>query len=99
MNREALDSFRDNSDFFKALEIAGKRELAVIRRALVNDPKEYSNQIENIFYLNRNFYDTDSPQRLVNRPNHRGYTPLYIACKNGNIEVKENSIITKIWLS
>jgi len=74
MHKEALDSFRDNSDFFNALEIAGKRELAMIRRALINDPKE-------------NFYDEDSPQRLVNRPNHRGYTPLYIACKNGNIEL------------
>jgi len=40
MHREALDSFRDNSDFFKALEVAGKRELAMIRRALVKDPKE-----------------------------------------------------------
>jgi len=40
MHKEALDSFRDNSDFFNALEIAGKRELAMIRRALINDPKE-----------------------------------------------------------
>ena len=40
-----------------------------------------------LFSFNRNFYESDDPQRLANKPNHRGYSPLYIACKNANFEV------------
>ena len=32
-------------------------------------------------------YDDDSIHRITNKPNPQGYTPLYIACKNGNLEV------------
>lgn len=35
-----------------------------------------------------NMYEPDSVHRLANKPNHKGYTPLYIACKNGNLEVQ-----------
>lgn len=27
------------------------------------------------------------PERLVNKPNADGWTPLYVACLNGNFEV------------
>ena len=32
-------------------------------------------------------YDEDSIERITNKPNPQGYTPLYIACKNGNLDV------------
>lgn len=27
------------------------------------------------------------PERLINKPNHEGRTPLYLACLHGNFEV------------
>jgi len=74
MHSGALDKFRDHTAFFELLENAGKKELVTIKRVLSSDPKE-------------NLYDSESPDRLANKPNFRGYSPLYIACKNGNSEL------------
>jgi len=70
----ALDKFRDHSAFFELLDSAGKKEIPVIKSILLSDPKE-------------NLYDPESADRLANKPNFRGYSPLYIACKNGNLEL------------
>lgn len=74
LQRSAINEFRYNASFFDALEIGGSEEIKYIRKALANDPKA-------------NFYEVDDSQRLTNKPNHRGYSPLYIACKNANIEL------------
>jgi hypothetical protein len=74
MYNDALNDFREQTAFFEALQIASKMDLIRIRATLTNDPKE-------------NFYDPESPYRLANKPNHKGYTPLYIACKNGHLEL------------
>ena len=31
--------------------------------------------------------DLDDPEHLINHCNQYGYTPMYIAAKNGNLEV------------
>jgi hypothetical protein len=74
MYNDALNEFREQTAFFEALQIASTLDLTRIRATLMNDPKE-------------NFYDAESPFRLANKPNHKGYTPLYIACKNGHLEL------------
>jgi hypothetical protein len=74
IHNDALDSFRDQHVFFEALESASKKDLPLIKKILQKDPKA-------------NLYDADSPYRLANKPNHRGYTPLYVACKNGNLDL------------
>jgi hypothetical protein len=71
---DALSEFRDQTAFFEALQIASKKDLVNIRATLMKDPKE-------------NYYDAESPHRLANKPNYKGYTPLYIACKNGHLEL------------
>jgi hypothetical protein len=82
IHNEALGTFRDQTTLFGALETASKKDFAYIKSALISDPKE-------------NLYDEDSPQRLVNRPNYRGYTPFYVACKNGNVELIELLLVFK----
>jgi ankyrin repeat protein len=34
----------------------------------------------------RNLYQTDHPMHVLNKPLWKDQTPLYIACKNGNID-------------
>ena len=41
MYNNALDSFRDHTAFFKALNVASKEDLAEIKKALHEDPKRY----------------------------------------------------------
>jgi hypothetical protein len=38
----------------------------------------------------RNLHDPEDPNRIANKPNSFGYTPLYVACKNGNLRVTHN---------
>lgn len=71
---KALGMFRNQLSFFKALEVGSEEDLLFIRDMLGNDPKA-------------NLYDAANPERLANKPDHRGYTPLYVACKNGNLEL------------
>lgn len=32
-------------------------------------------------------YDPEDPNRMANKPNSYGQSPLYVACKNGNLRV------------
>jgi len=70
----ALKEFRDQAHLFEALERASPEDLEFIKAVLSHDPK-------------KNMYEGDSLQRLSNKPNPHGQTPLYIACKNGNLEL------------
>ena len=38
-------------------------------------------------FSSRFIYSDDDKARLTNKQDHRGYTPLYVACKNGNLKV------------
>ena len=80
--------FRNQLSFFKALEVGSEEDLNLIRYMLGNDPKAYEiGSYNGLIWFNSNLYDGANPERLANKPDHRGYTPLYIACKNGNLEV------------
>jgi hypothetical protein len=35
----------------------------------------------------RHFYDRSNPAHLINKPNRMNQTPLYVACRNGNLAV------------
>ena len=41
-----------------------------------------------IFFFLRFIKDENDIERIYNKPNVDGETPLYVACKNGNQEVK-----------
>lgn len=51
-----------------------KSDAELVVQAIVNDPKNY-------------LLAQDSPDRLVNRVDVQGHSPLYIACKNGNLQI------------
>jgi len=74
LQSHVLREFRDQSTFFQALERSSASDIAFIQTALESDPRE-------------NLYDEDSTQRITNKPNTQGYTPLYVASKNGNIQL------------
>jgi len=74
MTQDALHDSREQAAFFKALERGSSDDLKYIRERLTKDPKKY-------------YFSEEDPNTLTNKPNHLGYTPLYVACRNGNIEL------------
>ncbi|KAM3133337.1 hypothetical protein pb186bvf_014498 [Paramecium bursaria] len=58
------------------LQIERGENIQQIQELLSQDPKRY-------------LYDTSNPLRLLNKKNQNGLTPLYIACRNGHLQVCE----------
>lgn len=70
----ALDDVRQQDRFFDMIQRGGEKDIPLIQKELDTDPKRY-------------FYDRTNPNHLINKPNRMNQTPLYLACRNGNIGV------------
>jgi hypothetical protein len=65
---------------FKSIERGSEEDIEFVISCLKQDHRS-------------NMYEADSVYRLANKPNHKGYTPLYVACKNGHLNVKTSHCI------
>ncbi|CAD8190802.1 unnamed protein product [Paramecium pentaurelia] len=65
---DALKAIKRERELFYYVEKGSQIDL--IEKIIMNDPKRY-------------LYEPTSPLRLVNKKNSSGFTPLYIAAKNG----------------
>ena len=70
----ALDDVRQQDRFFDLVQRGGERDIPVLLKEIEQDPK-------------RHFYDRSSPHHLINKKNRMNQTPLYLACRNGNLSV------------
>jgi ankyrin repeat protein len=69
-----INDFQDRMSFFRALERGKDSDFDKIKKFLQADPKRF-------------MHEPDSPSRSTNKPNPTGYSPLYVACKNGNLKL------------
>jgi ankyrin repeat protein len=74
VTRLALDDVRQQDRFFDLVQRGGEKDLPLIVRELESDPKKY-------------FYDRNNPMHLINKTNRMNQTPLYLACRNGNLSI------------
>jgi len=72
--RDPMKDFVEKTHFFLAIERGMDVDLEFIKNMIENDPKKY-------------LYDNLDPERLCNKQSIDGQTPLYIACKNGHLEI------------
>jgi len=70
----ALDDVRQQDRFFDLVQRGGEKDIPVLLKEIENDPK-------------RHFYDRKSPHHLINKTNRMNQTPIYLACRNGNLSI------------
>jgi ankyrin repeat protein len=70
----AIDEIRTAERLFEFVAIGGEKEIKLVNKELFIDPK-------------RHIYDKKDPNHLINRYNRLRQTPLYVACKNGNLQM------------
>ena len=70
----ALEDLRKKEHFFSLLQIGGQNSLQELKQYFEADPKKY-------------IRDLNDPESLSNKKNADGESPLYIACRNGHLEV------------
>ena len=78
---------RENSAYHIAIQDLRREQnlLQCVERGNPDDLIKISTEIENDPY--RKLRNVSHPLSLINKRNRDGQTPLYIACKNGNLEV------------
>ncbi len=69
-----MDDLRQQDRFFELIQKGGDKDIPLILKELEKDPK-------------RHFYDRSNPVHMINKPNRMLQTPLYVACRNGNLAV------------
>lgn len=74
VTRSALDDLRKMDRFFELIQKGGDKDIPLLQRELDRDPKKH-------------FYDRSNPNHLINKTNRFNQTPLYLACRNGNLAV------------
>jgi ankyrin repeat protein len=74
VTKHALDDLRQQDRFFDLIQKGGDKDIPLLQRELDRDPK-------------RHFYDRSNPAHLINKTNRLNQTPLYLACRNGNLAV------------
>ncbi|CDW87167.1 calmodulin [Stylonychia lemnae] len=74
LTRTVLDDRRNQERFFDLIEAGGEKNLKKIQQEIDEDPKRY-------------IYDVKDPCHLINKHNRMYQTPLYVACRNGNLGV------------
>ena len=70
----AIQDIRREDRFFRAIETGGPEDLNLLIKEIEDDPY-------------RLLRDASHPLSLVNKRNRAGQTPLYVACKNGNLTI------------
>lgn len=70
----AINDLRRESTFGECVERGNPNDLKIMQALMSDDP----------YKLLR---DSTHPLALINKRNVKGQTPLYVACKNGNLEV------------
>lgn len=70
----ALEDLRKRERFFSLLQIGGQNSLQELKQYFEADPKKY-------------IRDLNDPESLSNKKNADGESPLYVACRNGHLEV------------
>ena len=70
----ALDDVRKIDRFFELIQEGGDKNIQKLLEELENDPKKH-------------IYDRKNPNHLINRPNRLEQTPVYVACRNGNLSI------------
>jgi len=74
LSKQAMRDARDEAHFFRAIDRGNVYDFNYVKDRLEKDPKKF-------------IYSNDDKARLTNKQDSRGYTPLYAACKNGNIKM------------
>jgi len=77
---KALDYLRTKEKFFTLLQIGGNHSIEKLKQLFEHDPKKY-------------ILEKKNPESLFNKKNVDGETPLYLACKNGHLEVVSFNIL------
>lgn len=70
---KAIDDYRKEQMFFQIIEKGDLQELRTLEDIIDSDPKKYVKRSNNL-------------NSIVNCKNRDGYTPLYLACRNGSLE-------------
>ncbi|KAL4475766.1 hypothetical protein ABPG72_011543 [Tetrahymena utriculariae] len=69
-----LDNYRRVEELCQLCKNGSPQDLEKIKNIIQNDPKRY-------------IRSPDDPEHLINKLNSQGFSPLYIACMNQNIEI------------
>ena len=72
----AIDEVREEDKFFELIAIGGHEELRKVKEHIENDPKRY-------------IFAKSDIRNIVNKFNRFKQTPLYVACKHGNLKMIE----------
>lgn len=70
----SINEFREKQMFFDLINMGKAKDIPKIESFLKNDPSQF-------------IYEFGDPLSLVNKPNQIGQRPLYIAVKNGSLEI------------
>lgn len=72
--RQSMKTFREQQRLFDLVVRGRQSDLNLIQEIILGD-------------FTQNIYDHSDPAALINRPDHTGQRPLYLAIKNGNLNV------------
>ncbi|KAL4479470.1 hypothetical protein ABPG72_011792 [Tetrahymena utriculariae] len=72
--KQAFDEIRRKEKMSFLCERGSEEDIKCIKQLLETDPRKY-------------LRDTKDPEHFLSSRNVKGLTPIYIACKNGNLEV------------
>ncbi|KAL4442317.1 hypothetical protein ABPG74_005658 [Tetrahymena malaccensis] len=72
--KQAFDEIRRKEKMSFLCERGSEEDIKSIKQLLETDPRKY-------------LRDTKDPEHFLSSRNVKGLTPIYIACKNGNLEV------------
>ena len=78
---------REQTRFFNALDRANEEDMNYIQQRLRCDPKKYFYSIMSELMMKSNLFAPEDRCSIVNKLDHRGFSPLYVACINGNMNV------------
>lgn len=70
----SIKKFRERQEFLRLITLGKESDLAKIEKFLQEDPSQF-------------IYEFGDPMALVNKPTPNGQRPLYVAAKNGNLEI------------
>ena len=74
--QQAFDNHKTEELFYRTIEKGDPNEIFIITKIIDADPYKFLRPVSH-------------PDSIFNRKNRLGYTPLYIACRNGNLEYVE----------
>ena len=71
---EAIVHRKSEQLFFDTIEKGDPNDIPILENLIGIDPYQY-------------LRDNNHPNSILNKKNLQGYTPLHLACKNGNLEI------------